>query len=287
MNIYDKVILVGRTQLLRECYRIFEKRVPQNIIEILDVSVDKMNYLQRTIPTEAHYRKMDRENVMEYLKRVSQKTLILSIMNPFLFPGSVIENQALTIINLHHALLPNHPGRNAEAWTIYEGDLEAGITWHYVDTGIDTGKILFQKKLILDEQITSFQLYQKLNTLAVSSLEEHVCEVISGKIVGKKQESGKIYQTRSAKERPNNGVLELEWNSSKISAFLRSMDYGVLRVLGCPYLKYGEEEFLCKSYKIIPNKDERFGVYMHENHLYCNKGLVTFQFKLHKMEETK
>lgn len=52
-------------------------------------------------------------------------------------------------------------------------------------------------------------------------------------------------------EKPNDGVLQLEWDRAKISAFLRSMDYGVLRVMGTPYIIEENKKYCWDSYGII------------------------------------
>ena len=51
------------------------------------------------------------------------------------------------IINYHNSLLPKHPGRFAEAWSIFEEDKKSGITWHLVVPEVDKGKIILQKDI--------------------------------------------------------------------------------------------------------------------------------------------
>ena len=50
------------------------------------------------------------------------------------------------IINIHPSLLPKYRGLNAYEKSYYNGDMESGITIHYVDSGIDTGNIILQGK---------------------------------------------------------------------------------------------------------------------------------------------
>jgi len=49
------------------------------------------------------------------------------------------------IINLHPSLLPRHPGKQGIIDSFNAGDSELGITIHYVDEGIDTGRIIRQE----------------------------------------------------------------------------------------------------------------------------------------------
>ncbi|WP_223213347.1 formyltransferase family protein [Campylobacter coli] len=96
--------------------------------------------------------------------------LIISVHNRYIFKAPCIEKN--TIINCHSALLPKHKGMNARIWAIYEGDEKSGITWHKVDYGIDTGDILVQKEIDIDETTTSLKLLNLQHELAANSLQE-------------------------------------------------------------------------------------------------------------------
>ena len=51
------------------------------------------------------------------------------------------------IINIHPTLLPKHPGLHVHEKVLAAGDKESGCTVHYVDAGVDTGKIIAQRKV--------------------------------------------------------------------------------------------------------------------------------------------
>lgn len=55
------------------------------------------------------------------------------------------------IINVHPALLPKFGGKNFYGQNVHEavlasGEKETGMTIHFIDEGVDTGKIILQKK---------------------------------------------------------------------------------------------------------------------------------------------
>lgn len=49
------------------------------------------------------------------------------------------------ILNIHPSLLPKYPGNHGIKESFNSGDLELGVTIHYVDQGMDTGPIIFQE----------------------------------------------------------------------------------------------------------------------------------------------
>ena len=49
------------------------------------------------------------------------------------------------IINIHPALLPAFPGLNAQKQALEYGAKYSGVTVHFVDSGVDTGPIILQK----------------------------------------------------------------------------------------------------------------------------------------------
>ncbi|EGK8047799.1 formyl transferase [Campylobacter upsaliensis] len=160
-----------------------------------------------------------------------KNALIISANNTFyLFKKPCIANN--TIINYHNSLLPKHRGLNAHIWTIFEDDVKTGISWHKVDEGIDTGDLIIQKEIVLDESFTALSLLRMQYNLALSSLEEALRNLMLNRV--KPQNIEALYHSKN--EFPNEGYLDLAWEEAKICRFLRAMDCGShqaqLRLLG-------------------------------------------------------
>ncbi len=67
-------------------------------------------------------------------------------------PEVIISKFPKKIINIHPALLPKHGGKGMYGDLVHKsvirsGDLETGITIHYVNQNYDEGEIIFQKSL--------------------------------------------------------------------------------------------------------------------------------------------
>ena len=69
-----------------------------------------------------------------------------------ILPAKVVEKYRGRIINIHPALLPKFGGKDFYGIHVHEavlaaGEKESGATVHYVDEGVDTGKIILQEKV--------------------------------------------------------------------------------------------------------------------------------------------
>ena len=58
------------------------------------------------------------------------------------------------IINIHPTLLPKFPGLHVHEKVLAAGETESGCTVHYVDEGVDTRKIIAQRKVPVFHQDT-------------------------------------------------------------------------------------------------------------------------------------
>lgn len=179
------------------------------------------------------YACLGKDSLTSRLVSIDDDTLVVSASNRYLFPEQVLAKQNLLVVNYHGALLPKYPGRNAEAWAIYNCETEGGITWHKVVKDVDAGEILIQKVVPIGEGTTSFALLREYARIAQQGFAEIVEGLLTGDYCTVKQvgERGKIMYSWM---KPNDGLLDLSWGGKKISAFLRAFDYGPLKVLGNP-----------------------------------------------------
>lgn len=74
------------------------------------------------------------------------------------------------IINVHPALIPKFCGKDFFGKSVHEavlksGEKETGMTIHYVDEGVDTGRIILQKKCAIEPGDTPKTLKEKVQTL--------------------------------------------------------------------------------------------------------------------------
>jgi len=126
---------------------------------------------------------------------------IISFNYSFIIKEQIINLMNGKIINLHISYLPWNRGANPNFWSFIE-DTPKGITIHQVDTGLDTGDILLQEQIDIDESSHSFRtsyelLHQSMNRL----FKENWKKIFSGSLTSKPQEGrGSYHSIRDFKE---------------------------------------------------------------------------------------
>lgn len=78
---------------------------------------------------------------------------------------TLLEQYEGKIINIHPSLLPSFPGRDGIRDAFTYGVKVMGVTVHYVDAGIDTGKIIDQASFKCEHGLTIEQIEGKIHAL--------------------------------------------------------------------------------------------------------------------------
>jgi methionyl-tRNA formyltransferase len=82
--------------------------------------------------------------------------------------GRILSKRILGIpargaINVHASLLPKYRGASPVAWSILKGDRETGVTTMMMDEGLDTGDILLQEPVPIEDEDTAGSMSIKLS----------------------------------------------------------------------------------------------------------------------------
>ena len=73
-----------------------------------------------------------------------------------------IRNYDGKIINIHPSLLPKYKGLNTHERSIKNNDRYSGCTVHFVNSKLDSGMIIKQKKIKIDKKDTPKTLAKKI-----------------------------------------------------------------------------------------------------------------------------
>ncbi len=82
-----------------------------------------------------------------------------------IIPEHIVAKYFPKIVNIHPSLLPAFPGKDAIKQAYDYGVKVTGITIHFVDAGVDTGPIIFQKAIEIEESWDLETLESKIHEL--------------------------------------------------------------------------------------------------------------------------
>ena len=89
-----------------------------------------------------------------------------------------IKNFKGTIINIHPSLLPKYKGLNTHQRALNNKEKYSGCTVHYVNSKLDSGKIILQKKVKIKKNETVKGLEKK-----VLKIEHNIYPIALNKIL--------------------------------------------------------------------------------------------------------
>jgi methionyl-tRNA formyltransferase len=103
--------------------------------------------------------------VVEQL-RALEPEIGLSVYFGHILKPNLLELFPKGCLNLHPALLPFNRGAYPNVWSIID-ETPAGVTLHYIDSGIDTGDIVAQEVVTILPTDTGETLYRRLELAAL------------------------------------------------------------------------------------------------------------------------
>jgi methionyl-tRNA formyltransferase len=89
----------------------------------------------------------------------------------YILPKALLNLLPGGFINFHYGLLPQFRGANPVLAQMLHGEKESGITIHIVDENIDTGPIVLQQKIPIDDRDTFGIQLQKLGMLGAGMVQ--------------------------------------------------------------------------------------------------------------------
>ena len=123
---------------------------------------EKSNIETRYIDFKSFKNREDYDKkIVEYLKEKNVDLVVLAgymrILSPYFI--KMYKNR---IMNIHPALLPSFPGLHAQRQAVEYGVKVSGCTVHFVDEGVDSGPIILQKAVEVEDGDTEESLAERI-----------------------------------------------------------------------------------------------------------------------------
>lgn len=91
------------------------------------------------------------------------------------------------LYNIHFSLLPAYKGMYTSSHPILNNEKLTGVTFHLIDKGIDTGDIIFQKKIKISNTDNSRDLYKKYIDNGTKLICKNFFKILEGNFTVSKQ----------------------------------------------------------------------------------------------------
>ena len=138
-----------------------------------------------------------------------------------MLPEVVWDMPPMGTINVHGSLLPSYRGAAPINWAVINGEKETGVTTFKLKAAIDTGNILLQDKLPINEADTAGTIHDKMMVLGANLLVTTLTGLINNTLVEQDQEAI-IHQDPSLlKHAPKifTETCTIDWNNNTESIF--------------------------------------------------------------------
>ena len=159
-----------------------------------------------------------------YQEVVSLNVDLFIVVAYRILPTKYLEIPKFGAINIHASLLPKYRGAAPIQWALMNGDEFTGVSIFQIEKKVDTGKIIFQEAIKIENEDNFETLSIKLSELGGEAIIKSLDMLAKGKINLTIQDNS--YFTRAPKINKDMLKINWSWPGEKINNWVRGL---------CPY----------------------------------------------------
>jgi methionyl-tRNA formyltransferase len=167
-----------------------------------------------------HPRKEEQEGFARELMKFNPRLGIVASYSRILWP-ELLALFPLNVVNLHGGRLPEYRGANVLQWAIINGETETSVTLHYVDQGIDTGPVIAESRIPIDDQDTAVTLRDRMSAEGKDLLRKWLPYLLKGDVETTSQDESKARVWRRRK--PEDGLIDWAWPDEQVRNLIRAL----------------------------------------------------------------
>ena len=240
--------------------------------QILSFSPIKTEAIKNNIPV------YQPKNINKFDFSIINKNIDIMIVIAY---AQIISEKILNLpkygcINVHASLLPKYRGASCIQSAILNKDKKTGVTIMKIDKGLDTGPILSQNSININNQDTAGKLFEKLSKLGAKLLVETLKKYIDNKIIPQKQDNKKSSYVGLLKK--EDGKIDFTKNAEYIERHIRAMSPWPGAFFEIKLKNKIKKIKIIKAKKIIKTKNNN-KLFIHNNQLamQCNQNALIIE----------
>jgi len=158
----------------------------------------------------------------KFISNVQQFTPDLIIVVAFrILPREVYTIPKLGSFNLHASLLPKYRGAAPINWAIINGEKESGVTTFFLQDQVDTGSVILQARVKIEDDETAGELHDKLSEVGAEIVLQTVRLIELGKAQSRPQNESLVCP--APKIFKNDCRIDWQKSSQQIHDFIRGL----------------------------------------------------------------
>ena len=160
----------------------------------------------------------------EFLKELEEINPNVQVVVAFrMLPKAVWNFPEFGTFNLHASLLPQYRGAAPINWAIINGETATGVTTFYLDEKIDTGEVILQTEVPIEEDDNAGSLHDKLMTTGTQLVLATLDQIRQDIVKTLPQEEFALLNEAPKLTRENTKV-NWELSNQQIYNFIRGLD---------------------------------------------------------------
>lgn len=152
-----------------------------------------------------------------------------------ILPKEILEIPKYGCINVHPSLLPKYRGSAPIQWAILNGDKKTGVTTMYLNEEMDTGDIILQEEVEIEENETSGELWNRLSKIGANLLVKTLEQIQNGTAPRKKQGDNFSIAPMLNKE-----MAKIDWKN-KTAKEIKNLVRGLNPIMGAYSILNGKK----------------------------------------------
>jgi methionyl-tRNA formyltransferase len=160
--------------------------------------------------------------VVERIRALAPEFL-LSAMFRQMLEAELLSVPSRGALNLHPSLLPRFRGRAPINWVLVKGEIETGVTLHYMVEKADRGDVVAQRRIAIAEDDTALSLHRKATVEARLLLREAFPLLVEGRAPRIPQDQAKASYFGGRK--PADGEIDWSWPAKRVYDLVRAVTH--------------------------------------------------------------
>ncbi len=165
-------------------------------------------------------KKLSGSEELEKIVAANADLIVTAAFGQFL-PTKILNSVKIAAVNVHGSLLPKYRGGAPIQYAIMNGDKETGISIMYMEKKMDSGDILAQKAIPIENDDDSESMFAKLSLVGRDLLLETLPRVIDGSVEPIKQNEAEVIFSPNIK--PEEEQLDFTKSAFLVDAKVRAL----------------------------------------------------------------